>query len=161
VNWGGWALWGFAATVALTTVLSAAQGAGLTRFSFSYLLGTMVTADRDRAKAIGFVMHLLYGEASAFFYAAAFESWGTAGAGRGAALGVFQACFVLAAGMRLLPGIHPRMASEQQGPVAVRGLEPPGFLGRNYGDWTPYVVLAAHAVYGAVLGAFYVLRGTC
>ena len=54
-----------------------------------------------------------------------------------------------------LPGMHPRMASEIQGPTVVRQLEPPGFLGRNYGIRTPLSALAAHVLFGLILGALY------
>jgi hypothetical protein len=158
MNWGSAALWGFVATIVLTILLSASQGLGLTRISLPYMLGTMITSDRDKAKSIGFAMHLLNGWLFAVVYAAAFESWGRAGWGRGAVVGLIHASFVLTAGMRFLPGIHPRMASEQEGPEMARGLEPPGFFALNYGYQTPVAVLLAHAVYGAVLGAFYTLH---
>jgi hypothetical protein len=51
--------------------------------------------------------------------------------------------------------MHPRMASETRGPTVVRQLEPPGFLGCNYGARTPLSVMLAHAIYGAILGGFY------
>ena len=38
------------------------------------------------------------------------------------------------------------------GPTTERRIEPPGFLGRSYGWSTGAVVLAAHVVFGAVLG---------
>jgi hypothetical protein len=57
----------------------------------------------------------------------------------------------------LMPGIHPRMASEQHGPTASRELEPPGFMLLNYGVQTPVSVILSHALFGALLGAFYVL----
>jgi hypothetical protein len=68
-----------------------------------------------------------------------------------------HAAFVLTVGMRLMPGLHPRMASEQHGPTVVRQLEPPGFLALNYGHQTPLSVLFAHLVFGAILGSFYAL----
>jgi hypothetical protein len=58
-----------------------------------------------------------------------------------------------------MPGIHPRMASEQHGPNADRQLEPPGFMALNYGIRTPVSVFLAHAVFGAVLGSLYHLAG--
>ena len=48
--------------------------------------------------------------------------------------------------------IHPRMASEYDGASATKQLEPPGFMGLNYGHRTPLTTLAGQAVYGAVLG---------
>jgi len=73
-------------------------------------------------------------------------------------IGFVHGSFVLLAGMSLLPGLHPRMASEQHGPTPTRQLEPPGFLALNYGRRTPVSVLLAHLVYGSILGAFYRVR---
>ena len=73
----------------------------------------------------------------------------------GAGIGVVHGLFVLAVGMPLLPGFHPRMVSEYFGPTPNRRLQPPGFLALNYGRGTPIVTLAAHGLYGAIIGAFY------
>jgi hypothetical protein len=56
--------------------------------------------------------------------------------------------------MPALPGMHPRMVSEQFPSSRVRQLEPPGFLGLHYGVRTPLSVLASHLVFGAILGLF-------
>jgi hypothetical protein len=155
VNVGGVLLWGFVATVVLTTILSASQALGLTRMNIPYLLGTMVQPDRDRAEAVGVAMHLINGWLFAVVYAAAFESLGRATWWLGAGMGLVHAFFVLAVGLPRLPGLHPRMASESRGPTPTRQLEPPGFLALNYGRRTAISVVAAHLVYGAILGAFY------
>lgn len=149
------ALWGFVATVVLTGLLSSSQSLRLTRMNIPYMLGTMVSADRDRAKVIGFGMHLLNGWLFATLYTAAFESWRRAGWWRGALIGLVHGLFVLAAGLPLLPGVHPRMASDATGPTPTRHLEPPGFMALNYGHRTPLSVIVAHLAYGAILGAFY------
>jgi hypothetical protein len=73
----------------------------------------------------------------------------------GAGMGVVHGSFVLVVGVSMLPGLHPRMASEHSGPTAQRALEPPGFLALNYGMRTPLSVLVSHALFGALLGAFY------
>ena len=59
MNVGAWLVWGFAATIVLTTLLSASQGLGITRMNIPYLLGTMVTPDRDRAKVLGIAIHVI------------------------------------------------------------------------------------------------------
>lgn len=69
-----------------------------------------------------------------------------------------HALFVLVAAMPLLPTLHPRMASEQEGPAPTKQLEPPGFMALNYGRRTPISVILAHLLYGAILGAFYRLK---
>lgn len=148
-------LWGFVATLVFTTLTAASRGLGISRMAIPYLLGTMLTPDRNRASLVGFVAHLLNGWIFAFLYVAIFESWGAAGWARGAGLGLVHGLVVLVALVPLLPAIHPRMASEEHGPEPTRALEPPGFLALNYGRRTPATALIAHVVFGAILGAFY------
>lgn len=159
MNVPSWLLWGFVATVVLTTAMAGSQGLRLTRMNIPYMLGTMFTPDRDRAKLLGFFVHLATGWAFSLLYVAAFEAWRRAGWARGAGVGLVHALFVLSVGMRLLPGLHPRMASEQQGPTVERQLEPPGFLALNYGVQTPVSVIVAHLLFGAILGGFYSVAG--
>jgi len=155
MNVTSWLLWGFVATVVLTAIMSASQGLRLTRMNIPFMLGTIFTNDRDRAKLVGFGMHVVDGWIFSLLYVFAFESWGEATWWRGAAIGLVHAAFVLVAGMGLLPSFHPRMATEGKGPIGTRALEPPGFLALHYGFQTPLSVALAHLVYGAILGAFY------
>ncbi len=148
-------LWGFVGTVVLTSLMAASQGLGLSRMSIPFVLGTMVTANRDRAMLAGSALHFLNGWMFALIYAAAFESLGRATWWLGAAGGAAHGLFVLLVGLPMLPALHPRMASEQHGPTPTRQLQPPGFLALNYGHRTPIATLAAHLLYGAILGAFY------
>lgn len=148
-------LWGFVGTVVLTSLMSGSQGLGLTRMNLPFMLGTMFTPDRGRAKLVGFLVHILNGWLFAFVYAAAFESWRRATWWLGSAIGLVHSLFVLVAAMPVLPGMHPRMASEQRGPTPTKQLEPPGFLALNYGRRTPLSVILSHLVYGGILGAFY------
>lgn len=157
MNVGSWLLWGFIGTVVLTTLMAGSQGLRLTRMNLPYMLGTMFTPSRDRAKLIGFILHVMNGWAFSLLYVAAFHSLGLATWWLGGLIGFVHAAFVLTAGMRILPGLHPRMASEQQGPTVARQLEPPGFLALNYGVRTPISALVAHLVFGIILGAFYSL----
>lgn len=157
MNWGSWLLWGFVATLVLTTIMTSGQGLRLTRMSLPYMLGTMLTPSRDRAQLMGMGIHVLNGWLFSLLYVAAFHAWGRATWWTGAAVGFVHAAFVLTAGMRLLPTIHPRMATEQHGPTVMRQLEPPGFLALNYGYQTPLSVLVAHLAYGMILGSFYAM----
>src|SRR5207248_517802 len=158
MNWSSWLLWGFASTVVLTSILAGSQGVSMTRMNIPYLLGTIFTPDRDRAKFIGFFLHFANGWIFSLVYVAAFQVFGLAQCWFGALIGIVQAVFVLTMLLPILPALHPRMANEQYGPTVVRQLEPPGFLGLHYGIRTPISVLLAHAVFGAILGAFYVLK---
>jgi uncharacterized membrane protein YagU involved in acid resistance len=158
VNWKSSVLWGFVGTMFLTGLMSGTQALGLTRMSLPFNLGTMFTPDRDRAKLVGFGVHLVNGWWLALIYAAAFQSWRRATWWLGLGAGLVHALFVLSVVMPLLPGLHPRMAGEQRGPEPTRQLEPPGFLALNYGRRTPQSMLIAHLVYGTILGACYRLR---
>jgi uncharacterized membrane protein YagU involved in acid resistance len=155
MSWGSWALWGFVATVVLTTLASAGQGLGLTRMNLPYLLGTLFTPDRDRAKLVGIGVHFMNGWIFSLLYVLAFQALHRATWWLGAAIGLVHAAFVLTAGMPLLPGMHPRMASERHGPTVARQLEPPGFMALHYGTQTPMSVVLSHVVFGAILGGFY------
>ncbi len=159
MNPGSILLWGFVATIVLTTIMAMSQGLGLSRMSIPFMLGTMFTPDRERAKLVGFGIHCMNGWLFALMYALAFEELGKATWWLGAAAGLTHGLFVLAAAMLLLPALHPRMASEQQGPTPTRQLQPPGFMAINYGRATPAAALIAHVTYGAILGAFYRLAG--
>lgn len=152
-------LWGFVATVVLTMLMSGAQGLGFSRMSIPFMVGTMFTPNRDRAKILGLGVHILNGWVFAVIYALAFEAWGRAEWWLGAGIGLVHALAVLLVFIPLLPGMHPRMASEHQGPEPTRALEPPGFLALNYGRRTPLIAVLAHLLYGAILGAFYQLAG--
>jgi hypothetical protein len=155
VNIGQWLLWGFAATIVLTTLLAGTQGLGLTRINVPYLLGSMLTPRRDRAKIYGFLMHLGLGWMFSLVYLATFHQLQRATWWLGAVIGLLHGSFVLIAGLPTLPGLHPRMANPHGGVTLHRQLEPPGFLGLNYGVQTPVSVLVAHGLFGAILGALY------
>jgi len=155
MNWLVAMTWGFAATVVLTTVMSGSRSLGWTRIDMPLLLGSMFTANRDKAKWIGFWVHLVNGWIFAFIYVAAFITAGVMSWWFGMLIGLVHALFVLVVGMSVLPGMHPRMASEKRGPDPTRQLEPPGFLALHYGKQTPIATIIAHVVYGGILGYFY------
>jgi hypothetical protein len=133
-------------------VLIAAQMAGLTRLDLPLVLGTTVTEDPDKARVAGFFMHLIAGQGFALGYASIFALVGEARWWLGALLGGLHVAIALLVLLPLLPGVHPRMASHRAGPASTAALEPPGLLALNYGTQTPAVSVAAHLVYGAVLG---------
>jgi len=152
VDWTGWALFGLIATAALTSVMTIAQLAGLTRLDLPLLLGTIVTEDPDRARIAGFFLHLLVGLGFALGYAAVFALLGEATWWLGALLGLLHVAVALTVLVPLLPGVHPRLASARAGRSSTAALEPPGLFGLNYGRETPAVAIAAHLVFGIALG---------
>jgi len=148
-------IWGLVATATLTTILAAGHGLGLTRMSLPFMLGTMATRSRNAAMVCGSVLHFVGGWAFAVVYIGAFESLGRASWWIGGLGGLLHGALVLMVVMPLLPALHPRMATERHGPSPTRNLQPPGFMGLNYGRRTPLVTMVAHLVYGAILGALY------
>jgi uncharacterized membrane protein YagU involved in acid resistance len=154
VDWLGWLTFGVAATVLLTGIMVTAQLAGWSRMDMPMLLGTMFVADPDRARLVGFLMHLVMGQLFALFYMSAFVLLGTATWWLGALFGLFHGLAALTILVRVVVGVHPRMASDRSGPEVGGILEPPGLLGLNYGRQTPLFALIGHLAYGMVLGGF-------
>ena len=152
MDWSGWALFGLVATAILTAVMIITQLLGWTRLDLPLVLGTIVTDDPDHACVIGFFLHLAVGEGFALGYAAAFALLDTANWWLGALFGLLQVGVALTILLPLLPGVHPRMASDRAGPTSLAVLEPPGLLGLNYGTETPAVAIVAHLAFGIVLG---------
>lgn len=139
-------------TILLTGVLIAAQLAGWTRMDVPLMLGTLVVPDPDRARVVGFMLHLVNGLVFALLYTVVFASMGWASWWTGLLFGAFLGLVSLVLLVPLLAGVHPRMGSSRSGPDAETVLEPPGVLALNYGLRTPAVTLLAHLVYGSVLG---------
>ena len=146
---------GVVGTLVLTSGLRAASELGLTRMDLPFLLGTALTENRVRAKAVGYGMHFGFGLLFALAYWVVFRVLDESGWLVGAALGLLHGVFAATALVNvLLPLVHPRMAT----PLTAAGrsplLEPPGFLMLNYGRSTPAVTIAGHVAYGTIVGGF-------
>jgi len=146
-------LWGLVATAALSAVLFTSQRLGYSRLSLPFLVGTLFTGQRSAANVAGLVFYLLGGWLFAFVYYFIFAALHRAGWLLGAAVGSVHALVLLAMLFPLQPHLHPRMATEYDGPTYRRRLQPPGFLGLNYGYRTPLATILGHALCGAILGA--------
>ena len=151
--WGALA-GGFVGTLVLTTALEAATALRLTRIDLPFLLGTAVTADRIRARVVGYALHFVFGLVFAVAYYAIFAAIGESSWWLGAILGLVHGLFAGTALVNiLLPLVHPRMGTNFSDASTSPLLEPPGFLLLNYGLSTPVVMIASHVVYGALVGA--------
>lgn len=150
-------LWGFVATVVMSTTMEGSRGLGWSRMSLPFMLGTIFTPNYDRAALIGITVQYGIGLLIALLYALIFESWHRATWWLGGALGLVHGLAFLVLLMPLLPSVHPRMANERFGPDPTRALEPPGFLALNYGSRTPLFTIVAHVAYGMIIGACYVV----
>jgi hypothetical protein len=159
VIWGA-IVGGLAGTLVLTTILRAATELGLTRIDLPFLLGTALTEDRVRAKAIGYALHFVFGLLFALAYWAVFAVIDAAGPALGALFGLVHALFASSALVNvLLPVVHPRMGTGFDAAGSAPLLEPPGFLLLNYGRQTPLVTVIAHVLYGAIVGGFVAWAG--
>ena len=69
---------GVIGTLALATIIKAAAEAGITRLDVALLLGTAVTDNRRKARAIGYIFHFVLGIAFAEAYGAFFAIVGHA-----------------------------------------------------------------------------------
>ena len=146
---------GVIGTFVLTTALRAASELGLTRVDLPFLLGTVVTEDRARAKAIGYVMHFAVGAIGALGYYLVFLAIDSSGRLLGAALGLAHGLFSATAVVNiLLPLVHPRMGKPWTDASSSPLIEAPSFLMLNYGPATPIVSTLAHILYGAMVGGF-------
>jgi hypothetical protein len=151
---------GFVGTLVLTTALRTANEVGVTRVDLPFLLGTAVTGDRVRAKALGYLLHLAAGEAFALVYYAIFVAIDTGGWQLGALFGLLHGIVSTTALVNvLLPVVHPRMGSELSAANSSPLIEPPGFLMLNYGRGTPVAALLAHIAYGTIVGGFASMAG--
>ena len=143
---------GFAGTLVLTTVERGASELHLTRMDLPFLLGTVVTDNRRRAKFYGYVFHFTLGLVFALAYGAFFTAIGRSSVLLGALLGVVQAMFngtVLVT--VLLPIAHPRIGTSDTAANDIALLEPPGFLLLNYGRNAFLITLASHVAFGAIV----------
>lgn len=146
-------VWGMVATLAMNAIMFSSQNFGWSRLNMPLLIGTLFVEDRSSANALGFLLYHIGGWLIAFFYYLVFDISGHFGWWIGTLVGLVHGTLVLTALLPMLGYVHPRMASEYDGPGTVRRLEPPGFLALHYGRGTPLVTLLAHIVYGTILGA--------
>ena len=151
---------GFVGTLLLTTGLVAASELRLTRVDLPFLLGTMLVADRTRAKALGYLLHFVAGLIFALIYYAVFTAIDESGWLLGGMFGALHGTFAATAlvGM-LLPVVHPRMGTSDTAADSSPLLEPPGFLMLNYGRSTPLITVLVHVIYGTIVGGFVSLSG--
>jgi hypothetical protein len=157
--WGALA-GGFVGALVLTTILRAASELQLTRMDLPFLLGTAFTANRSRAKALGYALHFLAGLIFALVYYAVFTAIDASGWWLGVVFGLVHALFASTALVNvLLPLVHPRIGSPLTGANSTPLLEPPGFLMLHYGPRTPLVNIVAHIAFGALVGGFTQLGG--
>ena len=146
---------GFVGTVVLTTALTGASELKLTRMDISFLLGTALSDNRDRARVIGFALHFVFGLLFAVVYAVVFAVIGHAGWLSGMLLGIVHALFAGTVLVNvLLPLVHPRIGTPFTAADSAPLLEAPGFMLLNYGRATPVMTVLAHMAYGAIVGGF-------
>jgi hypothetical protein len=160
---------GFAGGAVMTVVMTMMHKSGKTEMDMVLIEGTMLTGDRDKAKALGTMMHLVVMSALVIgsIYAALFAVFDVDSSNAwwiGALLGVAHG-LIAGVMMGMMPKMHPRMAESAD--VSDRGrhersdgsllLKPPGVFAKNYGKATPTGIVMVHVIYGLVTGLVYSL----
>jgi hypothetical protein len=144
---------GLLGTLVLTSMLRVACEIGLTRMDLALILGTIVTRDRRKARAVGYAIHVVLGLTFAALYGVVFLAVGWHTWWLGALLGAAHAMFVGAILLNILvPAVHPLMGTSETAANEYALIEPPGFMMINYGRHTASVMLASHVVFGAIVG---------
>lgn len=150
-------LWGLCAAAIKATLLEGAQLFGFTRLNLPFMFGSFVSANRMLAVIWGYALFIILSLVTAFFYAVIFHNVGEASWRMGGLIGILHGLFAVTVLLPNLPFVHPRMASDYDGPTSIRILEPPGPFGLNYGKWTALVVILAQTIAGALFGLGYQL----
>lgn len=149
---------GLLGTLVLTTLVRVAAELGWTRMDLALLLGTVVTRNRRKARAIGYIFHVLLGLVFAFGYGAVFRLVGWSSWWLGGLFGAVHAIFVSTVIVNvLLPVVHPLMGTPETAANETALIEPPGFLMLNYGRATFAVTLVAHVMFGAIVGGTFTM----
>lgn len=154
MNWPSFLFWGFVANIVFLSIVGLGIGFRCTRLHLPFIFGTIFTTNRDLAFVYGLIFHFIAGFLFALIYIYGFSIVGFSSWWLGLCFGFCHGVFLLAIVLPLLPSLHPRMANEHCGPTPSKLLEPPGFLGLNYGFLTPYFVLVGHMAFGAVMGLY-------
>jgi hypothetical protein len=146
---------GAVATAVMAIVSEGCQVFGLSRMSLPFLLGTIVSDKRARSMLYGFALAFIIGWLFAVVYAALIEQIGIHRWWVGALIGAMHGLFIVFIALPLLPYVHPRMASEYDGPTSRLRLEPPGPFGLHYGYATPVVAIVSQVMYGIIFASLY------
>ena len=151
IAWGNAVIAGIVATAAMTALMYMAKAMGIP-MDMPRMLGLMFTRPENKAGTyfVGLMVHFMNGVIFAIIYAAVFAAVGLAG---GWFWGlIFGAVHGVIAGlvMGMMPIVHPRMGPGKE-------LSPPGLFAKNISPMAPMGLLMLHLVYGAIIGALYVV----
>src|SRR5690625_5603250 len=76
MNIGILILGGFAGTLILSALMAISRPLGLSRVDLPFLLGSVITPDRNKAPWVGFIFHLVIGWTFSLLYGFVFEIFG-------------------------------------------------------------------------------------
>jgi hypothetical protein len=158
---------GFAGGAVMTVVMMMMHKSGKTEMDMALIEGAMFTGDRDKAKPLGLMMHLVVMSALVIgsVYALLFAVFDVDSSNAWWVGALFGVAHGLLAGvmMAMMPKLHPRMADSADSDDRGRHessdgsllLKPPGVFAKNYGKATPGGLLMVHVLYGLVTGLVY------
>ena len=137
---------GAVGTAALTLMLALAPQLGSPALNFPLWDGTFFTLNLTWAVVLGYAVHFAIGMSLAvLFQRTVLPRYGSEAWLKGAAFGFLVWLTLMVAGFPLFDVLDP---------LAANGLLPsPGFFALGLGPTAPVMLLAAHLIYGAVVGA--------
>jgi hypothetical protein len=139
--------------LAFLAVVYMGLGTGMTRMNFLTMLGSMMTpkASRGATYAIGLVIHLMASAVFGLVHAGILTAIDVTSVGSAAAwnvlIGAVHGFGVLIVLPSMLSMAHPLVRNGD--------LERPGPFMTGFGSMTPVGSLAAHVVFGLVVGSIY------
>jgi hypothetical protein len=139
--------------LAFLAVVYMGPGTGMTRMNFLPILGTMMApkASRGTTYGIGFVVHMMLSAIFGLIYAGILSAIDVDSVGAAAASGVVIGA-VHGTGVLIL---MPMMLAMAHPLVRSGDLERPGALMTGFGSMTPVGSVAAHVVFGLLVGSIY------
>jgi hypothetical protein len=139
--------------MAFLAVVYMGLGIGMTRMNFLPMLGSMVApkAPRGTTYVIGSVIHMMMSAIFGLVYAGVLTAIGVSTVGSASAWGLVIGA-VHGAGVLI---VMPAMLTMAHPLVRAGDLERPGAVMTGFGSMTPIGSLAAHVVFGLVVGAVY------
>src|SRR5690625_2711812 len=131
MNIGILILGGFAGTLILSALMAISRPLGLSRVDLPFLLGSVITPDRNKAPWVGFIFHLVIGWTFSLLYGFVFEIFGISTWWFGMGIGFLHGLFVLSIGpvnLRFNPSTN---ANPFPRPYPTKPPPPPRFFATN------------------------------
>ena len=152
LNWNRAINAGFLGAAAMTVLMIALRMLGITSMNLETMLGSMATSTADFGSwGLGFLIHLIAGGIFGILYGFVMENLGRTGWSVGVGIAVVHS--VLSGLMLPLIGaMHPLVRTGR--------MPAPGLFASALGGTGVVVFIALHLLFGAIVGAYYIVLST-